>query len=232
MLNWQIDESAQFWANILVIDIEGADAHQYAGHEININLWKNLTLSRTFPNDSIVCSPENIMKCFQKDMFLEGLILTINWGGMSGTIESIYKQPLEDIHNNIGSCKKSILETNSIEKSWNLLTVELSWTNVMSSKLLHFLTRSLDYTNVPVPIDRAHIIGKIAKAYRGKIKEIRNNYPGESIPKTWGSSGYPNYISYMNTIIKWAEHYHISTTELESRIFNKYSVGQNPCQFL
>ena len=228
VLNWPINENAQYWANRLVINVDGAPNEQYGGHDINQNLWKNFTINRTFPEDRLLCSPENIIKCFQQDKFLEALILTINWGVMSGTVETIFKQPIEAINTAIGNCKISIQDSHRprIENSWKTLTNELGWTNVMSSKLLHFLIRSMGYTsNCPVPIDGAVMVKKVWRAYKMRILDlITQEGPHHDLPCRWNGNNFNNYISYMTTIINWAAYYGISTTELEIKIFRKYRV--------
>lgn len=205
---WTINEQIVAIAERIFVDLADADPNQYSGDLINTNLWKNFTLNRNFPPELVVCSPANIIKCFQDDLFLEGLILTINWGIMSGTVETIYQQDIETIHGCIKRCKKDIQDHNSINNSWSWLTTELGWTNVMASKVLHFLCRSLNFTKVPVPIDNAQILNRFLRILRKflNINKERLNINKREINNllNWGQNqnrSYICYLRYMNFIL-------------------------------
>jgi hypothetical protein len=80
---------------------------------------------------------------------------------MWGTNPRIYRHSLDDIHSALDQCSRSIRHTNSIEQSWDILTTGLQWTNVITSKILHFLCRALDIQqDPPVVIDDAVILKK------------------------------------------------------------------------
>lgn len=228
-MNWNINHQITDIALHIYVDLADADPEQYPGRAINTNLWKNFTINRNFPSDLVVCSPANIIKCFQKDLFLEGLILTTNWGKMSGTVETIYQQDIETIREWLKKCKEDINLNNSIQNSWDWLTTELGWTNVMTSKLLHFLCRSLGYNNVPAPIDGSRIIGKFKPHLRNFLIENMDAFDlNLTIIKdllSWDNNDYNSYLKYMGFILQWSDG---ATIEFESRLFNNLKGDLRP----
>ena len=77
------------------------------------------------------------------------------------------------------------------------------------------------------------MIKKVWRAYEMKIIDL-NTREGHHIdlPRNWNGNNFNNYISYMTTIINWATHYSISTTELEVKIFNKYRIRNAKVNFI
>jgi hypothetical protein len=97
-----------------------------------------------------------------------------------------------------------------------LLIKELNWTNVISSKFLHFLCRSLDFENPPVPIDNAVIIQKVwSRIFLPRIdKEEINELKWDDRKHSFQS-----YNRYMTAINNWAERRGWTTTEVENSLF-------------
>lgn len=242
-MNWNINQQITDIALHIHVDLADADTEQYPGRAINTNLWKNFTISRNFPPELVVCSPANIIECFQDDLFLEGLILTINWGKMNKTVEKIFNQDVRTIDECLKKCKEDISQHHSINNSWDWLTIELGWTNVMTSKVLHFLCRSLNLTKVPVPIDNAQILDKfrpmLKKFLEDNQERFRNYIPLFSNLLInnllrWGQNqnrSFESYQRYMQFIIAWSDDG--DTTAFEVKLFNKLKVnGQVPIEFL
>ncbi|MCC6549661.1 MAG: hypothetical protein IT279_06285 [Ignavibacteriaceae bacterium] len=229
-MNWTINEQITTIAGKISVDLADANPNQYPGDLINTNLWKNFTLSRNFPPELVVCSPANIIKCFQDDLFLEGLILTINWGKMNKTVEKIFNKDIRTIDECLTKCKKDIAANMSINNSWAWLIDELGWTNVMASKVLHFLCRSFDYTNVPAPIDRAQIIKKFIPRLGAFLQEKRTllGIEEHQINELLDWSGYSltSFLKYMNFILTWSPNG--NTTAFEVRLFNLLKSGELP----
>lgn len=162
--------------------------------------------------------PKNIISCFKNEKILEAVYLVTIWGGMSRTnTKTIYIKEKSKIKNVILDCKESILQSNKISNSWNLLVNELEWSNVMTSKTLHFLTRSLGYVDNPaVPIDNKIFINELWPIL---IKNIEMN----ERPKNW-KNGLPGYLRYM-TFINWiCKRYTLSTTQVENTLFKNVSI--------
>ena len=80
---------------------------------------------------SLLCSPQNIMRCFQDHKVLEGLALTVAWGRMTRSKGNIYTRSNRKIEGILSSCLRSIEKTNSAKDSWNLLVTKLGWSNVI-----------------------------------------------------------------------------------------------------
>lgn len=232
-MNWTINEQITTIAGRISVDLADANPNQYPGDLINTNLWKNFTLSRNFPPELVVCSPANIIKCFQDDLFLEGLILTINWGKMNKTVEKIFNQDIRTIDECLKKCKEDISQHHSINNSWEWLAKHLAWTNVMSSKILHFLCRSLGHIKVPVPIDNAQILKKfrplLAELLYNNYEELQETIPQINNYMSWGQNQdytFGSYERYMNFIMAWSPNG--NTTAFEVRLFNLLKSGELP----
>lgn len=227
-MNWDIHEEflniKQQITNIaqqITVDFTVENSAQYEGRRINLNLWNNLNINRLFPEEFRVCSPNNIITCFGNDNFMEGLILTINWGVMNRAINSIFRENINTIERYLKKCKDDIEDNNNICNSWNWMTNDLRWTKVMSSKLLHFLCRSLGHTNVPSPIDGGRIIRKFKPHLKNFLNENRTalNITSTEINKflSWNNNDLTSYLKYMAFILTWSNEL---TIEFESRLFN------------
>jgi hypothetical protein len=152
---------------------------------------------------------------------LEALALTVAWGGMARTVKYVYTRPYTDIEEILSECRKQIEVDRSLEGAWQLLRTELSWTNVMISKSMHFMVRSLGYeTNPPIPIDNQVILNQIWPMFRTKVIESRGREE-PFLPGEWRDYGHSwtAYNRYMTAINTWARITSWTTTELENTLF-------------
>jgi hypothetical protein len=236
ILNWNFDPVTLFWANRCILDIGDIPEAQALGNELNINTWVDRILNENFPesiiNDEghLICSPDNIIGCIGENLLLESLVLTIGWGSMwrrkryiYGDFDLIYIQEIlnETIH--------LILEANSIEPAWEMLSENLNWSNVMISKYLHFLCRAYDFSfNPPVPIDNAVAIKIIWPAFLHMVEQ--HNIPqhlvdaNPSQPRNWNNkdSQWKAYNRYMTVISCWAAIKGWTTTQIECTLFEEF----------
>lgn len=233
-LIWHYDEKTEFWAKRVIIPLMAKKPkQQYDGSAVNPKeeIWKKYILKSEFsvycnnPNwyGLLICSPNNIIQCFRDKYMLEALALTVVWGSMAPAIKHIYNKPKGEIETTLFRCFKLIEEENSVEGAWNLIVNDLAWKKVMTSKTLHFLTRSMDYDmNPPVPIDKGIIIDKVWKNFiimvNDKFRRGIDPYP----PNTWGSSTWESYNCYMTAINVWAGIKGWTTTQLENTIYKEY----------
>jgi hypothetical protein len=131
----------------------------------------------------------------------------------------IYRQHLlQDIHGTLDQCAQSISRTNSIQQSWDLLTNRLQWTNVITSKTLHFLCRALGFNeNPPVPIDGGVILKYVWPGFRIGI-------PPAQRPGDWEGNTFTAYCRYMTAILAWAQMKQPpwTTTEVEATIYEEH----------
>ncbi|MEP6755803.1 MAG: hypothetical protein ABJA67_09905 [Chthonomonadales bacterium] len=165
MLDWQLDENTLEWIKHISLAEGIVHAPQFPGKEFVDAIWLDYISNEKYPNfcysekDLLICSPENIVRCFHYEHMLEGLALTIMWGRMWRTQPLKYMTDKHSLHSILIDCAASIVETNSIEQAWIMLRKELQWTDVMTSKTLHFLARSQGFEQNPgVAIDNAIII--------------------------------------------------------------------------
>ncbi|MFC2042957.1 hypothetical protein ACFLUA_02255 [Chloroflexota bacterium] len=234
-LYWQYDETTEYWAKKLLLPIKSMHPiPQYDGMDYRLweDTWKKHILKDSFPEycqypneeESLLCSQSNIIHCFRDQKLLEGLVLTVAWGRMTRSKGKIYQKSNQMIEETLYNCLVLIEKTNSIKGSWNLLINRLNWSYVITSKCLHFLSRSLDYsTNPPVPIDNKVIINNVWP----KFKEMVNNnftLGIDSFPEKWWDydNSWSSYNRYITAINCWASTKGWTTTELESTIFDEY----------
>lgn len=236
-LNWNYDNTTKYWAERLLIPIRSKSPQpQYDGLDYRLweNTWKKHILNDSFPEychyphqqGSLLCSPSNIIRCFKDQKVLEALALTVAWGRMTRTKNNIYKKSRHVIEESLLKCVQSIEESKSIERPWDLLVNQLEWSNVISSKCLHFLSRSLGYeTNPPVPIDNKMIIEKVWPTFK---KQVKGEFilGIDVIPKGWWeySSSFKSYNRYMTAINVWADLKGWTTTQMENTIYKEYQL--------
>jgi len=234
-LNWQYDESTEYWAKRLLIPIKSKHPEpQYDGldYRLREKTWKKHILKDSFPaychypnqEGSLLCSPSNIIRCYRDQRVLEGLALTVAWGRMTRSKGNIYQESNQIIEETLQKCLRLIEKTNSVKDSWNLLVRRLHWSYVITSKCLHFLARSLSYSiNPPVPIDNRVIINRVWHTFE---EMVTNNFKAstEIFPEEWWDDAvsWNAYNRYMTAINCWASQKDWTTTQIENTIFQEY----------
>ena len=220
MLNWRNDiETLQFVSENLpqVFLNFNEPTAQYPGREINILQWQSKVLDiNQFPQTNM-SSPENIINCFQNGNYLNGLVLVVSWGTMWRQNKKIYNVPLHEISNSIQTCTEIINNERNIENAWRLLSINLNWSNVIISKLLHFLSRSLSFkVNCPVPIDNAVMLKRV-------WPELINNFSRNERPGNWKNSleGYLRYMTFINYLRENCYH-NWTNIQIESTLFSMF----------
>jgi hypothetical protein len=218
-LKWRVDEPTRQAA----LQFQPVNSHkpkgQYHGRKFEAANWSAYLRDQDLRAMARECvsAPEWIIEEFRDGHYLRGLALTISWGAMGRTRQRILKRSLQDIHDQLELCRESIRETKSIETSWEKLTAELGWTNVLSSKVLHFLCRSLDFRrNPPVPIDGGIILKQVWPRFKKKIP------PAISL-EGWKGNSYEAYGRYMTAINVWAKGRNWTTTEMETTLYHEYT---------
>jgi hypothetical protein len=194
-------------------------APQYAGHTFRANSWRHRILkSDDFLADPITCSAPEIIRHFQAGQDLAGLALVVSWGGMARASRYIYdRYSLQDIRNALVECRRSINENKKIEDAWHILTRDLEWSAVISSKTLHFVCRSLGCnSNPPAAIDNAVMLSKVWPAFKQQ--------PPKSLRlESWAGKPFENYNRYMTFILELATARDWTTTEVETTLFAEYA---------
>jgi hypothetical protein len=217
---WQTDQPTQTAARNYPLPIYAtAPLRQDTGGNYEPASWQSrLRPTDAFPPGASIASPAMIIAEFQAAHYLPALALTVRWGNMQRTNPDIYRQyPLQHIHDALEQCAQSISRTDSIQDSWELLTQRLRWTNVITSKTLHFLCRALDVNqDPPVPIDRGVILKYGWPGFRIGI-------PRAQRPADWEGNTFAAYCRYMTAILTWGEMRQPTwtTTEVESTIYTE-----------
>jgi hypothetical protein len=217
---WQTDGATQIAAQKFPIPIHsGTPLPQEPGISFYPSTWRqHLRANDSFLPPLHSCNPSEIIAEFAAGHYLQGLARTISWGTMTRTKgRYIYRQhQLQHIHNVVDQCAHSIQQTQSIQRSWSLLTdvtQGLNWSNVMASKTLHFLCRALGFhQDPPVPIDEAVILNYVWPGFRIGIP------PGQR-PAGWSGNNFTAYCRYVTAILEWARMRNWTTTEVETTIY-------------
>jgi len=220
---WQVDRATEAVARKYPLPIYATTPRpQDPGGNFEPANWQHrLRGMDVFPAGASRASPSLIIGEFQAAHYLQGLALTVCWGGMARTSNRyIYRQhSLEDIYDVLDKCAKDISQTQSIQSSWNALTQQLEWTNVITSKTLHFLCRALGFEdNPPVPIDRGVVLNYVWPGFRIGIPPKQRADVGD-----WDGNTYAAYSRYMTAILTWA---HLrqpawTTTQIEATIYDE-----------
>jgi hypothetical protein len=168
------------------------------------------------PGASSYTTPAMIVTEFQAGHYLPALALTIHWGTMTRKKPEIYRNHLpQHIHNTLDQCAQFIQRTQDVQQAWNALTNGLQWSNVITSKTLHFLCRALKFTqDPPVPIDGGVILDYVWPGFRIQI-------PPSQRPQPWSGNSYAAYSKYMTAVLEWANARKWTTTELEATIYEE-----------
>jgi hypothetical protein len=234
-LVWHYDEITEYWAKRVTIPISSKRPQpQYDGLDYRMweTTWRKHILTDRFPEychyphhqGSLLCSPSNIIRCLTDQKVLEALALIVAWGRMTRTKNNIYKKPLQAIEESLLKCMQSTEERKGVDEAWRLLVNQLEWGNVIASKCLHFLTRSLGYeTNPPVPIDNKVIIKEVWPTFKKQIKS-EFSLGIDVMPQGWWEylSTFKSYNRYMTAINIWADLKGWTTTQLENTIYKEF----------
>lgn len=225
-MNWLIDEMTQAAARKFPLHFHADHPFpQYGGKDCQPGRWRNVLLPQEVfaapPAGLFPDSPTMIISDFAGEQYLQALARTISWGAMWRTRNNIYRNhELQRIREALTCCARSIMETHSIEKSWQILTGDapqgLQWSSVMTSKALHFLCRALHFCQrPPVPIDGRVIRQRVWPRFRDGI-------PHDHRVGNWNGNGFDAYCRYMTAIITWADARGWTTTEIETTIFAEF----------
>jgi hypothetical protein len=218
-LKWELDEKTAFVCRDYPIFLgDMPPAQQYPGHNCIVKNWQRRLLTKDdFKDNVISCSPSEIVRCFREQRYLAGLALVVSWGGMARTSKFIYdRHSLKKIENVLCECHQDIRETNRIDYAWRMLTEDLDWSAVISSKALHFICRSLGCeTNPPVAIDNAIILKKVWPIFKNNITKSLH-------PQNWSGKTFGSYNRYMTAILVWASQRQWTTTQIENTIFTYF----------
>lgn len=227
LIKWDNDPLTEYWASKLSPGMPSDPYAQYAGHRCMENTWRRYTLE-DFPAycdysqlGYLYCSPFNIIKCFRDSKMLEGLALTIAWGAMARTRPHSHANSLSELQALLLECQQQITKSERIEDAWKLLRERLSWSDVMISKSLHFIARSLEFeANPPVPLDNEVILDRIWPIFRNAIVGCRTS-ADPPIPAGWRDSYYSwgGFNRYMTVINCWARSRGWTTTQVENTLY-------------
>lgn len=231
-MDWNMDINTQnasmFFPDFLRVE----PANQFGGRIMNVsnpmtrwNTW--VTQLAQWPNQRpLVSSPENIISLFREHHYLEALTMVASWGTMQRQKNQIIGSPpnpvrLQQVYDALAACSDSILATNSIEDSWNILTDGLGWNQVITSKVLHFLSRTLGHEdNPPVPIDNQIIQNMVWPVFRDGFQRALAHHLW---PENWKGNSFAAYNRYM-TLVSILKDLHPgwTTTNVENTLFSLY----------
>jgi hypothetical protein len=233
LLHWEDDEVSAYWSQRWTLPIMLDIQEQYDGrdHLLAASTWSKHIRQQNFPTycfdalrRGLLPTPKNIIQCFQQDYHLEALVLIVAWGSMTRTKEKIYIQPNEVIEHALRSCIVMTKHYGTVQHAWNILVNRLGWSAVISSKVLHFLARSLgDEDNPPVPIDNKVILEQVWPRFHSAIRGMRRT-SDKPPPEPWNDTktSWLAYNRYMTAMRYWSQAKGWTTTQFENTVFKEY----------
>jgi hypothetical protein len=165
-LNWTPNHNFKVLANACPIVAQLPDARQYQGKVEKRNDYARLATNN---NPKVDSSPRAIISSAQNNQWRSFLLQVGRWGDMipgpyGASFNNIYEanHPYDVTEDRLGEIETALDQAydmlkneKEFEKIWNRLS-ELKWSNVMTSKCLHFMARAAGVQGViPVPIDNA-----------------------------------------------------------------------------
>src|SRR5450759_1718467 len=116
LLRWSPDPQSVALAKMICLLRSDEPQAQYAGDDLWEATWAANTLRGSFPaycrhstrKGYLLCSPQNAVECFGEGKVLEGLPLTLGWGGMTRTKRYIYDYSKRTGRRRRSSCTKRI----------------------------------------------------------------------------------------------------------------------------
>jgi len=223
-LLWKNDELTERVAKeYSPIDRRKTHAAQFGGCNFHPKNWeKHVAQPSQWPDEPLCLSPDEIITQFRNNRYTQAIAMVVSWGGMQRTAATIWTRDPARIEAVLRGCAKKIRASKSIKSAWSMLAGsaenQLGWSDVMASKTLHFLCRSIGFEqNPPVPIDGKIIVKKVWPDFW--------KHKGELSPDRWRQNGYPfdAYNRYMTAIQNWANQKQWTTTQVEATIFSKFS---------
>jgi hypothetical protein len=227
LLRWDIDPKTERAADAHPIQI-GLErpAPQAAGFCTDALRWNDRVV-KPWPPGRLYSNPDQIVRFFKEGLYTQGLAMVVSWGGMGRRSNAIYGPKtgsgerslatIQQIERTLKDAAKSIQASQSIEDAWGMLRCmeAVHWSAVITSKTLHFLSRSLGFEqNPPVAIDGAVIRNKLwPKFSRSMTRKDR--------PDGWKCDSFQAYCRYMTAIIIWANQRNWTTTQMEATIFDQ-----------
>ncbi len=196
---------------------------QFDGCNFHSAVWdKYVTQPSKWPKEPFRSSPDQIIIQFRNNRYTQAIAMVASWGNMWRTNQAIWNRDAPHIEVVIRDCINKIRTSKSIESAWTSLTgraeVQLGWSDVMASKTLNFLCRSIGFEqNPPVPIDGKIIIKNVWPDFR--------RHAGQLTPKPWRQKGHPfNACNrYMAAMQIWSSQKKRTTAHVEATIFSKFS---------
>lgn len=225
MLRWSTDQKTAQAAAVHPLWLPHIQpATQVDGYETSTRVWNKRVFQPATWTDPLRSDPPVIIQQFKDGRFTQGLALVVSWGGMGRRAKDIYgdESPatIASIEHTLEDCARDIQQSQSIEKSWQALTggsTKPRWSEVITSKTLHFLCRALGFEqNPPVPLDGEVIRGRVWPVFRYSM-------PSGQRPDNWEGATFLVYCRYMTAIRTWADRRGWTTTQVEATIWDHFS---------
>lgn len=237
-MRWEDDQVTRYWAELCPLGLGKAPRPQFGGAPLAVPItaatWRQRITARQFPafvvnevTDKLRCTPENIIRCCKERCFLEALVLTIGWGSMVRRSNQIYRETLAVIDDALRTAVALMDQDGAVKGAWAVLRDDLKWSDVISSKFLHFAARALGYaTDPPVPIDWKVCRGPAWRAFKSGIAKASAPVPSPlaSLPGRWSdrTDSWRGYVRYMTAVRCWATARGWTTTEVENTLYDMY----------
>jgi hypothetical protein len=123
-LFWKIDKKTENIAeNIDISFLSKVDQYDGSDSFGRLEIWEKYILKQDkFPEfcfskgGKLIPSPDNIINCFRRGLYLQALALTVLWGSMSRRVKFIYTKSLRDINTLFNEIILETQKTKNVEK--------------------------------------------------------------------------------------------------------------------
>jgi len=203
---------------------------QYAGCvcDCHPGIQKILTNLKSNRFDS---SPVSILRSMRESDYIGFVVRVGVWGGMiPGPLGSPFKMifqvkwtsapeasRIKAIERAIERIDLSLSKDSpgSLQVHWELLTRDLKWSSVITSKALHFIYRKHGYNDsCPVPVDNAMCRKWLWPQFQNVLDSAKL--------KSINGHSFNAYLRYLSAIRGWADAYGWSMSEMECALFGKW----------
>jgi hypothetical protein len=185
----------------------------------------------TLKGNLLDSSPTSILLSFRESHYIEFVVRVGVWGGMiPGPLGAPFKMIFQTkwrstpevsrinaIEGAIKQIDLSLLSDSpdSLQVHWELLTRDLKWSSVISSKVLHFIYRRHGYNDsCPVPVDNAMCRKWLWPQFQNAMDSAKM--------KSINGHSFNAYLRYLSAIRGWADTFGWGMSEMECALFGKW----------
>ena len=231
-LNWEVDPTFSALSKKIVLKPFESVAEQFAGDIGEVrHYWTGLVDEPL--GENLDYRIESILSSAKHEDWLLFVLQVGIWGQMipgtharpyrkiydCSTQEPVSKERLHQIKKCLANAMSQLIDNQPLEVVWQGFE-KVNWSDVMISKCLHFMCRTLEYRGaIVVPIDNAMVQNTLWVAFKKFVGDNNQNWPR---PARVVGQGYIGYQRYFTAMHEWSEKLGISNSQLEFNLFHAF----------